>query len=94
MADGTVSPKLGGRAFTHNCGLTSPLKMVELTYRERGLVSLKFFTETEEVLIQGTGEGKHSDKVKLVEGIEQLVQFKVRLANNLIQGIGFGILST
>lgn len=44
MADGTVSPKLGGRAFTHNCTLTSPLKMIETTYRERGLVSLKFIT--------------------------------------------------
>ena len=44
MADGTVSPKLGGRAFTHNCTLTSPLKMIETTYRERGVVSLKFIT--------------------------------------------------
>ena len=93
MADGTVSPKLGGRAFTHNCTLTSPLKMIETTYRERGLVSLKFITETEELVIQGTGEGKHSDKVKFIEGMEKLVQVKVRLHNNLIQGISFGLLS-
>jgi len=44
-------------------------------------------------VIQGTGEGKHSDKVKFVEGMEKLVQIKVRLNNNLIQGISFGILS-
>jgi len=45
-------------------------------------------------MIQGNGEGKHSDKVEMVEGIEKLVQFKVRLAaNNQIQGISFGILS-
>ena len=93
MADGTVSPRLGGRPFTHGCDLTSPIKMIETTYRERGLVSLKFITETEEVLIQGDGEGKHSDKVKFVEGVEKFLQVKVRLANNLISGISFGILS-
>lgn len=93
MADGTSSPKLGARVFTHSCTLTSPLKRVETTYRERGLVSLKFITDTEELLIQGDGEGKNSDQVKLVEGIEKIIQFKVRLANSQIQGISFGILS-
>lgn len=93
MADGAVSPRLGGRPFTHGCDLSSPIKMIETTYRERGLVSLKFITETEEVLIQGSGEGKHSDKVKFIEGVEKFLQVKVRLANNLITGISFGILS-
>lgn len=56
-------------------------------------MSLKFITDTEELLIQGDGEGKNSDQVKLVEGIEKIIQFKVRLANSQIQGISFGILS-
>lgn len=47
QANGTQSPKFGNRAFTHNCELTSPIKKVEVTYRERGIVSLTFYTETE-----------------------------------------------
>lgn len=33
FADGTVSPKLGGRAFTHSCSLDSPIKKIETSYR-------------------------------------------------------------
>ena len=61
MADGSVSPKLGSRAFTNTCDLTSPIKMIQTTYRERGLVSLKLICEEEELVIQGSGEGKHTD---------------------------------
>ena len=94
MSNGTQSPKFGNRAFTNNCELTSPIKKVEVTYRERGIVSLTFHTETGTLKIEGTGEGKHSDKVEIVEGVEKLVQFRVRLAQNLIQGISFGVLTT
>lgn len=88
-----MSPKLGRSPFTHSCDLNSPIKKIETSFREKGLVSLKFITDTEELVIQGDGNGKHTDKVEVVEGIEKLVQFKVRLANNDIQGISFGILS-
>ena len=94
MANGTQSPKFGAKAFTHNCTLTSPVKKIEVTYRERGIVSLVMYTETEELRIQGTGEGKHSDKAEIVEGVEKLVQFRVRIAQNLVQGISFGVLTT
>jgi len=93
QANGTQSPKFGAKPFTHNCDLTSPIKKVEVTYRERGIVSLVFYTATEELRIQGDGEGKHSDKVEIVEGVEKLVQFRVRLAQNLVQGISFGVLT-
>ena len=93
QANGTQSPKFGTKPFTHNCDLTSPIKKVEVTYRERGIVSLVFYTATEELRIQGDGEGKHSDKVEIVEGVEKLVQFRVRLAQNLVQGISFGVLT-
>ena len=63
------------------------------TYRERGLVSLAISTANEELLIQGEGNGKHTDKVEVYEGIESIVQFKVRMADGLVQGISFGVLT-
>ena len=74
--------------------MTSPIKKVEVGYRERGLVSLVLITDTEEVRIEGDGESKHTDTFEVVEGIEKVVQFKVRLAQNLITGISFGCLSS
>ena len=34
--------------------------------------------------IQGEGEGKHSDRVVVSENLETLVQFRVRVAQNLV----------
>ena len=72
MSDGTVSPKFGNRAFTHNCDFTAPLKRVDATYRERGLVSLKFYTDNEELTIQGDGVGKHKSYFILKKGVENI----------------------
>ena len=85
LANGSVSPKFGSRPFTNNCELSAPIRKIEVTYRERGIVSLTFLTASgEELKIQGEGEGKHSDRVVVSENLETLVQFRVRVAQNLV----------
>ena len=94
MADGTVSPKFGNRAFTHNCDFTSPVNKVEATYRERGLVSLTFYTDNEELTIQGDGVGKNKSTFELDKGVENIVQFHLKMGEGRIHGINFGIMTT
>lgn len=70
MSDGTASPKYGKRAYQNTCYFTHPITKIVATYRERGLVSLAINTKKEELMIQGNGEGKHTDKVEIIEGFE------------------------
>ena len=91
MTDDSVSPKFGNKPFTNCCDFTAPVKRIVATYRERGLVSLSILTANEELKIEGTGESKHTDTVEVIENLESLIQFKVRCANNLVQGISFGV---
>ena len=94
MTDDSVSPKFGNKPFTNCCDFTAPVKRIVATYRERGLVSLTILTANESLKIEGTGEQKHTDTIELIEDMEKLFQFKVRLANNLVQGISFGVSTT
>ena len=91
MTDGSVSPKYGNKAFTSCCDFAGPVKKIVATYRERGLVSLTIFTANDELRIEGSGEGKQTDTVEVMENVETLIQFKVRIADNHVRGISFGI---
>ena len=93
MSDGTISPKFGNKAFSHNCDLTGPLKRIEAKFRERGLVGLKLITDNEDLVIQGDGLGKHEAEVFYEPSVEQIVQFKVRMAQGVVNGIQFGVLT-
>ena len=93
MSNGDKSPKYGDRGFTDGCYFNNPVTRIEAAYRERGLVSLTFHTESEVMTIAGEGVGKHTDIVDVIT-TENLAQFRVRLANGLVQGISFGIIST
>lgn len=89
MSDGQISSKMGGKTLTDSCEISKPINKIVVKYRERGIVSLEMFTESETILIAGNGEEKHTDVIQIHEG-QDLVQFKVRLANGLVQGICFG----
>lgn len=65
MSDGQVSPKFGRKSITNCCDLDSPITKIVAVHRERGLVSLEFFSESESLKIEGTGEVKHTDTVTL-----------------------------
>lgn len=93
MSNGEKSERFGDRAFTSGCDFLNPVTRIEATYRERGLVSLTFHSASEVMTIAGTGEGKHSDKVDVIPA-ENLAQFRVRLAQGVIQGISFGVISS
>ena len=78
MTGGEVSPKFGGKAFTNCCEFESPIKKIVVRYRERGIVSLDLYSDSENLTIEGSGEAKHTDTVDVLEG-ESLIQFKVRV---------------
>jgi len=54
---------MGGKAFTNSCEFTKPITKIIAKYRERGIVSLELFTESETLLIAGDGEEKHTEVI-------------------------------
>ena len=96
MTDGTVSPKYGSRSGNSNyCVFESRISKIKVSVRDNRLVGLLFYTEHdgEFLRIEGTRMTNNTASVELF-GSESFIGFQMRVANKVLTGLGFTMLST